>query len=71
MHEQFSHLGHDICHCLRYKGMFINAPPDPTVPSCHDGSYWCVMTQTVLGPDEQVVEPEGCKPGRSCYFILV
>lgn len=70
MHERYKHLGHEICQCLRQKSMFVGVGPDPTVPPANDDSFWCVMTQSVLGPDDQVVEPAVCKPGRSCFFIL-
>ena len=29
-------------------------------------SFWCVFTQTAFGPDDQAVEPESCRPGRTC-----
>lgn len=70
MHERFKNLGHEVCQCLRWKSMFVDAKPDPTVPPSNDDSYWCVMTQSLIGLDDQVVSPTSCKPGRSCFFIL-
>ncbi len=70
MHERFKSLGHQVCYCLCSKGMLVGVEPDPTVPPANDESYWCVMTQTVIGPDGKVVTPEECRPGRSCYYQL-
>ena len=32
-----------------------------------DGYYWCTKTCTPVGPDDAVVHPKDCMPGRSCY----
>ena len=32
-----------------------------------DGYYWCLCTGTPVGPDDELVRPEGCVPGRRCY----
>ncbi|HEX6201155.1 MAG TPA: hypothetical protein VF150_12890 [Thermoanaerobaculia bacterium] len=55
------------CRFLRTKGMFVEAEPDPAVPSTDSGLCWCVHTQNQLGPDGRVAEPERCGPGRRCY----
>ena len=55
------------CRCLMSKAKILNLQFDPTVPPSNDGSYWCVHTQTVIGPDGKVAEPEACQSGRSCY----
>jgi hypothetical protein len=55
------------CRLLRNKSMFIEVEPDPSVPSCDSGHYWCVHSQNCLGPDGQVASMENCKPGRGCY----
>ncbi len=55
------------CRGLRWKGMFIDSPPDPTIPNPHDGLCWCRHTLTCLGPDGEVAEPAACIPGRRCY----
>jgi hypothetical protein len=59
--------GGDLCRGLRWKGMFIDSPPDPTIPNPHDGFCWCRHTLTCLGPDGKVAETAACRPGRSCY----
>lgn len=56
-----------VCRGLRWKGMFIDSPPDPTIPNPRDGFCWCRHTHTCLGPDGQVAEPAACRPGRRCY----
>lgn len=55
------------CRRLRWKGMFIEAAPDPLVPTSTDGLCWCSRTQTCLGPDGGVVEGEKCGPHRDCF----
>ncbi len=56
-----------VCRGLRWKGMFIDSPPDPTIPNPRDGFCWCRHTLTCLGPDGQVAEAAACRPGRRCY----
>jgi hypothetical protein len=55
------------CRGLRWKGMFIDSPPDPTIPNPHDGFLWCRHTLTCLGPDRQVVDDASCRAGRGCF----
>jgi hypothetical protein len=67
MIDRFEHLKHEVCNCLRWKSMFYQSEPDPTVPAPHDSHYWCALTQRLLGPDGQVATPEQCNPGRGCF----
>lgn len=39
---------------------------DGLVPSEAEGPFWCLHTQSLLGPDGKIVELESCRPGRSC-----
>lgn len=55
------------CRGLRWKGMFIDSPPDPTIPNPRDGLFWCRHTLTCLGPDGRVADETDCVPGRRCY----
>ena len=32
-----------------------------------DGHYWCAKTCGVVGPDDEVVNPGACLPGRPCH----
>lgn len=57
----------NFCRFLRSKEMFINAEPDRTVPSSRSGHFWCVHTQTVIGPDGKVVTEEECGSSRMCF----
>lgn len=67
MPGRFDGLEHEVCNCLRWKSIFYESVPDPTVPPPSDDNYWCALTQRILGPDDQLVEPESCKLGRSCF----
>ena len=58
----------DLCSALRWKGQFIVAEPDPNVPPATDGLFWCVYTQTCIGPDGELAEPGNCcKASRQCH----
>ncbi len=57
----------DRCRRLRSKGMFIDVPPDPTVPNPHDGFFWCTHTMNCLGPDGKVADDQNCRADRGCY----
>ena len=50
--------------------MFIDADDDPTVPNSNTRIYWCVYTQSPLGPDSEVVDEDTCTASRSCYERL-
>jgi hypothetical protein len=66
--ERFNTDRPDLCHCLRWKGMFVEVARDPTVPPSNTGLFWCLYTQTCLGPDGELAEPGNCSSdGRACY----
>jgi len=67
MYHRLQNLGHEVCNCVRWKSQFYESERDPTVPLSNDDSYWCALTQRVLGPDGKLVEPQSCKPGRACF----
>ena len=57
-----------LCSALRWKGLFIDAERDATVPPCNDGLFWCMHTQTCIGPDGQLAEPGNCSNTvRKCH----
>ena len=57
-----------LCSALRWKGQFIEAEHDPTVPPTNDGIFWCLHTQTCIGPDGELAEPGSCaSPSRPCH----
>ena len=67
-HERFDTSHPDLCPSLRWKGQFISTEHDPTVPPTNDGLFWCMHTQTCIGPDGQLAEPGNCHhAGRSCH----
>ncbi len=71
-----------VCRCLRSKTLFYQVEgPGPSPPGRDeglvpsevegepagtDGPFWCLHTQSLLGPDGKIVELESCRPGRSC-----
>jgi hypothetical protein len=58
---------HDKCRRLRFKGMFIDAEPDLTIPNTSDGMFWCTHTMNCLGPDGRIAQPRHCDPTRACF----
>jgi len=62
-------------HCLklRTKRMYIQSTVDPFEATLYDpyetSAYWCVLTQTALGPDRQPVRPDSCCEGRDCCLL--
>ncbi len=58
------------CEKLRWKGMFTDSPPDPSIQPANERSFWCQHTFNCLGPDGKVVGEEECQPGRGCYEEL-
>ncbi len=68
MDDRFNIHHPDLCPALRWKGQFITAERDPDVPACNDGLFWCVHTQTCIGPDGTLAEPGECSSAkRTCY----
>ena len=66
--DRFDVSAETLCSALRWKGQFILAEADPTVPPCNDGIFWCMHTQTCIGPDGQLAEPSTCRStDRSCH----
>jgi hypothetical protein len=66
--DRFNIHNPNLCPSLRWKGQFILAERDPTVPASNDGLFWCIQTQTCIGPDGRVAEPVKCSsPFRSCH----
>jgi hypothetical protein len=66
--EKFDTSHPNLCTALRWKEMFIWAEPDPSVPTANSGIFWCLYTQTCLGPDGKLAEPEFCASSeRGCH----
>jgi hypothetical protein len=62
-------------HCLklRTKSMYLQTAVEPAGQTFYDEynqtAWWCVLTQTALGPDRQPVGPESCCDGRDCCML--
>ncbi len=66
--ERFNIHHPGLCPALRWKGQFILAERDPSVPETNDGLFWCMHTQTCIGPDGVLAEPGNCSSTvRSCH----
>jgi hypothetical protein len=66
--ERFDTTKETLCTSLRWKQQFISSEHDATVPPSNDGLFWCMHTQTCIGPDGELAEPGNCSaPGRKCH----
>jgi hypothetical protein len=66
--ERFDTSGEKLCTSLRWKQQFIGVDHDPSVPPSNDGLFWCMHTQTCIGPDGELAEPGNCSaPERKCH----
>ena len=65
-----ANIDEDRCEMLRWKGLFIEAEWDPTVPHGNDRAFWCQHTHTCLGPDGKLADDYECNPARNCYQAL-
>jgi hypothetical protein len=66
--ERFDTSREELCSALRWKGQFIETERDSTVPPSNDGLFWCMHTQTCIGPDGQLAEPGNCSSKmRGCH----
>jgi hypothetical protein len=63
-------IDEDRCSNLRWKGMFINVPDDPTMQHGNDRLFWCHHTMNCLGRDGKLVDEYECHEGRNCYEAL-
>jgi hypothetical protein len=66
--DRFNTASPNLCPSLRWKGQFILSEANPDVQSSNDGLFWCMHTQTCIGPDGEVAEPGNCSSkGRGCH----
>ncbi len=66
--ERFNTKNPNLCSALRWKGQFILSEPDVNVQRSNDGLFWCMHTQTCIGPDGNVAEPGNCaSKQRGCH----
>ncbi len=58
----------NLCPALRWKGQFVVAERDPSAQTGTDHSFWCLYTQSCIGPDGINAEPSLCaSPARACH----
>lgn len=66
--DRFNTRHPNLCPALRWKGQFVLAERDPTVQRSNDGLFWCLHTQTCIGPDGELAEPGNCSSAsRLCH----
>jgi len=66
--ERFAEIYWTLCPHLRWKTQFYTETLAAPAPPPDDGFFWCAFTQTCVGPDGALVEPEACASSRrACY----
>jgi hypothetical protein len=60
----------DRCENLRWKGLYVSGEEGQSLSGSGDRLFWCVKTQTCLGPDGKLVDDYECSPARACYRAL-
>lgn len=65
--SSLTRLDDDRCDHLRWKGLYVEAEWDASIPHSGDRLFWCHRTQQCLGPDGKVVDDYECNPARNCY----
>ncbi len=69
---RFDRRNVDLCPALVWKSQFSQTPEDPGALSTGDDHYWCVYTQTCVGPDNGLVEPARCSvKNRTCRLKAI
>ncbi len=63
-------LPKDVCPSLMMKHILTHSLDDAvfddrTYPG--DGYAWCLKTCREVGPDDEVVRADKCRPGRPCW----
>ena len=53
--SSLTRLDDDRCDNLRWKGMYVEAEWDTSVPHSGDRLFWCHKTQQCVGPDGKLV----------------
>ncbi len=59
----------EVCRCVRSKTMYYEVDEAERPDADNSAPFWCTHTQSIFGPDGQVVEPGACRPGRGCCEI--
>ncbi len=63
-------LPKDLCPAIMMKQILVHGLDDVVFDDREypgDGYYWCQNTCTQVGPDDQLVDCDKCRPGRACY----
>lgn len=57
-----------VCACksLRSHDMYFRGTEGDAF-DCSSGVFWCLNTQTSVGPDGGAVDHEECQAGRPCF----
>lgn len=60
----------DLCPALMMKQILVHGLDDVLFDDRQypgDGYYWCERTCTAVGPDDELVDIDTCRPQRACW----
>jgi hypothetical protein len=67
-------LPRDVCPALMMKQILVHGLDDRIWDDGRshpgDGYSWCQKTCTQVGPDDEIVGADQCRPGRACWHGL-
>ncbi len=60
-----------VCIHLRSKPMYMRGSQEVTPTDLENGSHhcWCILTQHVVGPDNELVGHHQCSSTRDCHRL--
>jgi hypothetical protein len=57
-----------VCARLKTKMLYVIGREDAAFDRpTSTAPWWCLETMSQVGPDDGLVAPERCRPGRSCF----
>ncbi len=63
-------LPKDVCPLLMMKQILVHGLDDVVFDDRRypgDGYFWCQRTCMQVGPDDELVNVDTCRPGRTCW----
>ena len=56
-----------LCSALRAKGFYVYTEAPEPESDTQTAVFWCVKTQSAVGPDGDAVHKSCCDASRSCF----
>lgn len=59
--------GRPVCRALKTKMHYVTGFEEEHFRPSGTAHFWCLNTMNQVGPDDGLVVPERCCPGRGCF----